>query len=78
MIIAMGSPIFLGIFRVMPWPIMFCSVLLPLLWPEFQKFFSKPDKQTTYLLLVKNGSMFLIAYILVYTLMVILGVGTHF
>ena len=71
-ITAMLLPILLVIVRVMPWPIVFSSILLPLLMPQFNRFFTKPDKQTTYLLLVKNGSIFLVGYILLYTILVFL------
>lgn len=68
---AMISPLFLGFIGVMPWPIIFCSIFLPLLWPNLKKFFTNPDKRTTYMLVIKNGSLFLITYILAYTILVI-------
>lgn len=62
-------PAILAIFKQVPWIVGLTSLLLVLFWKQLQKFFQHPDKNTTYLLLFKEIAQFLIAYIVVYTIM---------
>lgn len=70
-IIGMLFPLVVVSLGLAPWPLICTSLCLPLLWKPIENFFKKPDKQTTYLSLIKNTSLFFIVYIFAYVLLVI-------
>lgn len=68
--VGMLLPVVLAVFRIAPWPIALTSLLLPFLWKRLRPFFDHPDKQKTYPILLKNTSLFFIAYILLYAVLI--------
>ena len=46
-------PIIVVLFGLAKWPLIFSCFLLPILWPKLKQFFEHPDKQTTYLQMIK-------------------------
>lgn len=64
-------PIIVVLFGLAKWPLIFSCFLLPILWPKLKQFFEHPDKQTTYLQMIKYLSIFFITYIAIYTVLVL-------
>ena len=64
-------PIAIVLFGLAKWPLIFSCFLLPILWPKLKQFFEHPDKQTTYLQMIKYLSIFFITYIAIYTVLVL-------
>lgn len=64
-------PIIVVLFGLAKWPLIFSCFLLPILWPKLKQFFEHPDKQTTYLQMIKYLSIFFITYIPIYTVLVL-------
>lgn len=64
-------PIIVVLFGLAKWPLIFSCFLLPILWPKLKQFFEYPDKQTTYLQMIKYLSIFFITYIVIYTVLVL-------
>ena len=64
-------PIIVVLFGLAKWPLIFSCFLLPILWPKLKQFFEHPDKQTTYLQMIKYLSIFFITYIVIYTVLVL-------
>lgn len=67
------TPIFLLIFQQINWIVALVVLLTPFLWKNLQVFFKKPDKQKTYLLFIKNESLYFTIYIALFTLVAIFG-----
>lgn len=67
------APAILALCKIIKWPIGLVSLLLPIFWPKLKIFFDKPDKNTTYFLLFKEIALFLIAYIIVFTVFAFIG-----
>ncbi|MDK7314424.1 prenyltransferase [Lactobacillus crispatus] len=63
-------PIIVVLFGLAKWPLIFSCFLLPILWQKLKQFFEHPDKQTTYLQMIKYLSIFFITYIAIYTVLV--------
>ena len=64
-------PIIVVLFGLAKRPLIFSCFLLPILWPKLKQFFEHPDKQTTYLQMIKYLSIFFITYIAIYTVLVL-------
>ena len=60
------------LFGLAKWPLIFSCFLLPILWSKLKQFFEHPDKQTTYLQMIKYLSIFFITYIAIYTVLVLI------
>lgn len=71
MIVGFLMPLVLAVMRIIKWPVGLTTLLLVVFWPKMKQFFIKPDKNTTYLLLLKEISLFLIAYIALFTIFAI-------
>lgn len=70
-VVGMLFPLILAACRLTPWPMIFSSLILLLMWRPLQEFLRHPDKHTTYLGLIKGASLFFLVYILLYTLLVV-------
>lgn len=61
-------PLITVFLRLAPWPVALSTLLLPILWKGMQPFFRVQDKQKTFLLTVKNMSLFFIVYTLCFVI----------
>ena len=66
------TPLFLMIFDQISWVVALVVLLTPFLWKNLQIFFNNPDKQKTYMIFIKNESLFFTIYIGLFAIMSIL------
>ena len=67
------TPIFLLIFQQINWIVALIVLLPPFLWKNLPIFFNNPDTQKSYLLFIKNESLYFTIYIALFTLVAIFG-----
>lgn len=79
MVSGLVLPLVLALGRVIPWPVALVVLLAPKTWHQTYPFFAKPDKQKTYLLIVKAGSLYITTYILLYAAVMLVTnlMGNH-
>ncbi|MHA3067144.1 UbiA family prenyltransferase [Lacticaseibacillus saniviri] len=51
-----------------PWPVLFSSLILIPMWRGLKPFFALPDKQKTYMGVIKSTTLFFIGYTLLFTI----------
>lgn len=67
------TPIFLAIFKQISWFNTLVVILTPFLWKNLKVFFDNPDKQKTYMIFIKNESLYFTIYIGLFLILSLLG-----